>query len=174
MLASTHLQSHQTLIVVSGLLIKIDESSAISSFWDLQGGLRHDIKPSPSRSYGVIGVQGLAPYWFEVDAALFLSDKGDLSARLEAEYEIRLTQRAVLQPRVELNGSFSDDRAIDVGSGLSTADFGLRLRYEVAREFAPYIGVSYTRSFGDTKDFQRDDGDDTDQVSFVAGLRFWF
>lgn len=116
----------------------------------------------------------MAPYWFELDGALFLSDKGDLSARFEAEYEFRLTQQLMLQPRLELNAAFSDDAEIGVGSGLSTADAGLRLRYEVTREIAPYVGVSWTQSFGDTKEFQRLDGEDTSQVSFVAGLRFWF
>jgi len=105
---------------------------------------------------------------------LFLSDEGDLSARLEAEYEFRLSQRLMLQSRVELNAAFSNDEAIGVGSGLSTVEAGLRLRYEVVREFAPYIGISWSQAFGDTKEFQRIDGEDTDQVSFVAGVRFWF
>ena len=149
-------------------------SRAISPFWELQAGIRHDIKPDPSRSYAVIGVQSLAPYWFELNGALFLSDEGDISTRLEAEYEFRLTQRMMLQPRIELNAAFSDDEAIGVGSGLSTAEAGLRLRYEVAREFAPYVGVSWSRSFRNTKDIRRVDGEDTSQVSFVAGMRFWF
>ncbi|MCR9259461.1 MAG: copper resistance protein B [Pseudomonadaceae bacterium] len=149
-------------------------SRAISPFWDLQAGIRHDIKPDPSRNYAVIGAQGLAPYWFEFDGQLFMSDEGDLSARLEAEYEFRLTQRLMLQPRLELNGAFSDDEDIGVGSGLSTAAAGLRLRYEITREFAPYIGISWNRTFGKTQDFVRAEGEDSDQVSWVAGVRFWF
>jgi len=149
-------------------------SQAISPFWELQAGLRQDIKPDPSRTYAVFGAQGVAPQWFELDGALFLSNKGDLSARLEAEYEFRLTQRLMLQPRIELNAAFSDDHDIGVGSGLSTAQAGLRLRYEITREFAPYIGVSWARSFGETRDFQRLEGEDTNQASFVAGMRFWF
>jgi len=149
-------------------------SRAVSPFWELQAGLRQDIKPSPSRTYAVIGTQGLAPYWFEFDGALFLSNQGDISARIEAEYEFRLSQRLLLQPRVELNAAFSDDEAISVGSGLSSIQAGLRLRYEVAREFAPYVGIAWVRSFGETKDFQRIDGEDVNQVSIVAGVRFWF
>lgn len=149
-------------------------SRAISPFWELQAGIRHDTDPDPSRSYAVIGMQGLAPQWFELDGALFLSDEGNVSARIEAEYEFRFTQRLMLQPRIELNAAFSDDRAIGVGSGLSTIESGLRLRYEVVREFAPYVGVSWSRSLGTTKDFQRIAGRDTTEISFVAGLRFWF
>jgi len=149
-------------------------SCAISPFWELQAGVRQDIKPDPSRTYAVLGAQGMAQYWFELDGALFLSDEGDISARLEAEYELRLTQRLILQPRIELNGAFSDDKDIGVGSGLSTAEAGVRLRYEFTRELAPYIGVSWSRSFGETKDIQRLEDEATKQVSFVAGLRFWF
>jgi len=149
-------------------------SRAVSPFWELQVGVRQDIKPNPSRTYAVIGAQGLAPYWFELEGAVFLSDVGDLFARLEVEYEFRLTQRLILQQRIELNAAFSDDEAIGVGSGLSTAEAGLRLRYEVTREFAPYVGVSWSRAFGDTRAFRRIDGNDTNQVSFVAGLRFWY
>jgi len=149
-------------------------SRAISPFWDLQAGLRYDITPNPSRTHAVVSLQGLARYWFEVDGALFLSDKGDFSTRLEAEYEFRLTQRLILQPRIELNAAFSDDAATGVGSGLSTADAGLRLRYEFKREFAPYLGVSWSRAFGDTRSFRRAEGEGSNQWSFVAGLRFWF
>lgn len=149
-------------------------SRAISPFWELQAGVRQDVKPYPSRTYAVVGGQGLAPYWLELDGAVFLSDEGDLSASLEAEYEFRLTQRLILQPRIKLNAAFSDDEDIGVGSGLSTAEAGLRLRYEIEREFSPYFGVSWSRSFGDTKDFQRLGGEGTNQVSFIAGVRFWF
>lgn len=149
-------------------------SRAVSPFWDIQAGLRHDLKPSPSRTYAVVGAQGLAPYWFELDGQLFLSDEGDLSARLEIEYEFRLSQKWMLQPRVEINAAFSDDEEIGVGSGLSNAEAGLRLRYELSREFAPYLGVSWNSAFGGTADFIRAEGSDTDQLSWVAGVRFWF
>jgi copper resistance protein B len=147
-------------------------SRAIHPFWDVQLGLRHDIKPDPSRSYLATGLQGTAPYWFEIDGALFLSNKGDVSARLELEYELRLTQRLILQPRAELNAAFSDDAAIGVGSGLSTVQAGLRMRYEISPQFAPYLGVSWQRAFGDTADFSEGHGDAT--TSVVAGVRMWF
>lgn len=149
-------------------------SKAVSPFWDLQIGIRHDFEPEPTRTYAVAGAQGLAPYWFELDGQLMLSDKGDLSVRLEAEYEFRISQRLILQPRLELNGSFSDDEDVSVGSGLSTAQAGLRLRYEISREFAPYVGVSWNRAFGRTEDFVNAEGEDSDQVALVAGIRFWY
>ena len=122
----------------------------------------------------MFGVQGLAPYWFEVDAAAFVSDDGDVSARLEAEYELFLTQKLILQPRAELDFAVQDVPELGIGSGLSTAEAGLRLRYEFRREFAPYIGVSWRRAFGETADFTRADGEDVESISFVAGLRLWF
>ena len=149
-------------------------SRAVSPFWNLQVGIRHDIEPDSSRSHAAIGVQGLAPYWFELDAALFFSDRGHLSARLEAEYEFRLNQRLLLQPRVELNTVFAADEVAEAGSGPDTAEAGLRLRYEFAREFAPYVGVAWERSLGDTAMRRRAEGEDTDRVSVVAGVRFWF
>ncbi len=149
-------------------------SRAIGSFWDLQAGVRHDFAPFDDRTYGVVGVQGLSPYLFEIDAAAFVSGHGEVTARIEAEYEILLTQRLILQPRAELNFALQDVPALDIGSGLSTAEAGLRLRYEVRREFAPYVGVSWTRSVGGTADFARAAGDDPEIVSFVAGIRFWF
>jgi copper resistance protein B len=147
---------------------------AIGSFWDVQAGVRHDFAPFGDRTYGVIGAQGLSPYLFEIDAAVFVSGHGDVTARLEAEYEFLLTQRFILQPRAELNVAFQDVPAFETGSGLSTAEAGLRLRYEIRREFAPYVGVSWERSVGDTADFVRAGGEDPSAVSVVAGLRFWF
>ena len=126
-------------------------SRAISAYWDIQFGIRQDIEPSPSTNYAVIGFQGLAPQWFEVDVAAFVSEDGDLSARFEAEYDLLLTQKLVLQPRVELD------------TGPESFAFDLRLRYEIRREIAPYIGVSWQDRKGE-EDF----------VSLVAGARFWF
>ncbi|WP_375203339.1 copper resistance protein B [Hyphococcus sp.] len=149
-------------------------SRAVSRYFDFQAGVRHDFSPDPSRTYAVLGVQGLAPYWFEVDAALFVSDKGDVSARLEAEYELMLTQRLILQPSAEADISFQTVDALNIGEGLSTIELGARLRYEIKREFAPYIGVHWTRDLGDTADFSRSNGEDPSVVSLVAGVRFWF
>lgn len=149
-------------------------SRAVGPYTDLQAGVRYDFEPNPSRAYATVGFETLAPYWFEVEGALFLSDKGDLSARVEGSYDLRLAQRVVLQPRAELNLAAQDVRATGVGSGVSNAEFGLRLRYEVRREFAPYIGVTYDRSFGRTADFARAAGEDVEATSFVIGLRAWF
>ncbi len=146
----------------------------IARYFDVQAGVRHDFVSGADRTFGVLGVQGLAPYWFEIDAALFVSGEGDVSARVEAEYELLLTQRLILQPRTELNFAVQTVDALGIGSGLSTAELGLRLRYEIKREFAPYIGVSWERSVGETADFVRAEGEDPSSVSFVAGLRLWF
>jgi copper resistance protein B len=146
----------------------------ISDFFDAQIGVRHDLEPDPSRTFGVIGINGLAPQWFEIDASFFISNKGDASARLEAEYDILITQRIVLEPSAEINIAFSEDRETGVGAGLSSIELGLRLRYEIEREFAPYIGINWERKVGNTADIARDEGEDTDVFSIVAGVRFWF
>jgi copper resistance protein B len=147
---------------------------AVSPYWDVQAGLRRDDAGSTSRNYAVLGAQGLAPFWFELDAAVFLSEQGDLSARFEAEYELRFTQRLLLQPRLELNYSFADDPALGVGEGMNEANFGLRLRYELRREFAPYVGVEWARAFGGTADLLRAAGEDRQESRVVAGIRFWY
>lgn len=149
-------------------------SRAISTFFDLQMGLRQDVGSGPNRTYGVIGIQGLAPYWFELDTAAFVSDKGDVTVRVEAEYEILLTQRLVLQPRVEFNFAFQNVEELGIGSGLSTIEAALRLRFEIKREFAPYIGVSRSRAFGNTADFARIEGQKVSGTSLVLGIRAWF
>lgn len=149
-------------------------SRALDPYWNFQAGVRHDIKPNPSRTYAAIGFEGVAPYWFELDGALFLSDKGDLLARIEGMYDQRLTQRLILQPRVELNFAAQDVPRQGIGSGLVDAELGLRLRYELAREFAPYVGVSYETKAGDTRRFARAAGEDVRSTSFVMGVRAWF
>ncbi|GAA0337285.1 copper resistance protein B [Sphingomonas oligophenolica] len=149
-------------------------SRAVGPYFNLQAGVRHDVQPSPTRTYATIGFEGLAPYMFEVGGALFLSDKGDLLGRLEGYYDQRITQRIILQPRVELNLSAQDVPETRTGSGLSTAELGLRLRYEVTRQFAPYVGLSWDRKLGDTARYARLDGHDVAATSFVGGVRFWF
>lgn len=146
----------------------------ISDFFDAQIGIRHDIKPDPSRTFGVIGINGLAPQWFETDASLFVSNKGDASLRLEAEYDILFTQRLILEPSAELNIAFTDDEETGVGSGLSDVELGLRLRYEISREVAPYIGINWERKVGKTSDFASEEGEDSNVFSVVAGLRIFF
>jgi copper resistance protein B len=147
---------------------------ALDPYWNLQVGIRHDITPNPSRTYATIGIEGLAPYWFEVEGALFVSNEGEVSARAEAYYDQRITQDLVLQPRVEANFSAQDVPELGTGSGLTDLEVGLRLRYERVREFAPYVGVSWERQFGDTARFSRARGDGTGGFSFVAGVRAWF
>jgi len=149
-------------------------SRAISPFFDLQAGVRYDFRPDPERAYLVLGVQGLAPYWFEVDSAVFVSHRGDVTARFEGEYDQRITQRLILQPRVELDFSLQDVPALGIGSGLSSAEAGLRLRYEIVPEFAPYVGVQYERAFGDTARFSRAAGEDGGGWSLMMGVRAWF
>lgn len=146
---------------------------ALDPYWNLQAGVRQDFAAGPSRTHATVGVEGLAPYWFEVEAALFLSDKGDVGARLEAWYDQRITQRLVAQPRAELEFAAEDRPRERIGSGLSKAELGLRLRYEIRREFAPYLGLSWERRFGDTARLARAAGDDVENTRFVLGLRFW-
>ncbi|WP_414900154.1 copper resistance protein B [Sphingomonas flavalba] len=149
-------------------------SRALDPWFNLQVGVRHDFRPDPDRTHLVVGIEGLAPYWFEVDGAFFLSDKGDVTARFEAEYDQRITQKLILQPAVEFNLSAQDAPSIGLGSGLTSAEAGLRLRYEFVPEFAPYVGVEYERKFGDTADFARRAGDSAGGWSFLIGLRSWF
>lgn len=150
-------------------------SRAISPYWDLQAGVRHDFElESDSRNWGVIGLNGLAPYFFEVDSALFVGEDGDSALRLEAEYELLFTQRWILSPEVELNFYGQNNRETGTGSGLSDAEAGLRLRYEFTPQFAPYIGVNYEKQFGNAADFARDEGEPTSETTWVAGLHAWF
>jgi copper resistance protein B len=148
-------------------------SHAIGPYFDLQAGVRQDFAPH-ARTYATVGFEGLAPYWFDVSGALFLSTKGELLGRLESTYDLRLTQRLVLQPRAELNFAAQDTAETRTGSGLSNAELGLRLRYEITREFAPYVGVSWDRKTGRTADFARARGEDVGGASLVAGIRAFF
>lgn len=149
-------------------------SRAISPFWNAHVGIRHDIAPNPSRTYAVFGVEGLAPYWLHLTGQLFLSDKGDVRARFEGSYDERITQKLILQPRFELNLSAQDMPAIGIGSGLTSFELGARLRYELRKEFAPYIGVEWSGQTGDTARYMRLSGDKPNAVIVVAGIRFWF
>lgn len=149
-------------------------SHAIDPWFDLQAGVRHDPQPGPNRTHLVLGVQGLAPYWWEVDGAVFLSHEGDVTARAEAEYDLRITQKLILQPRAEAELSLQDVPELAIGSGLTNASLGLRLRYQISPLVAPYLGVEYERAFGDTRRFLRAEGDDPGGFNLLAGVRFWF
>ena len=149
-------------------------SRAIAPYWDLQIGWRHDFRPEPTRDWLAVGFEGLAPYWFEIDAAAFVGGNGQIAGRLEAEYEWLFTQKLILAPEIELNAYSRSDELRGIGSGLSNVELGLRLRYEIRREFAPYLGVNWGKKFGKTADLAREEGEDTSDVQFVAGVRAWF
>jgi len=149
-------------------------SRAIAPFWDLQAGLRHDTAPGNSRNYLNLGVQGLAPYYFETDANLSFGKDNQVKLNLAFEYEMMLTQKLVLSPEIELNAYTKDDKEMGIGSGLSDIEAGLRLRYEIKREFAPYIGVNWAKKFGNTADLASDEGEDTSETMFVLGIRAWY
>ncbi|WDJ98762.1 copper resistance protein B [Xanthomonas campestris pv. incanae] len=147
---------------------------AISPWWDVLLGARQDLAPGQRQSWAAIGVQGLAPYKFETEATLYLGSGGRAAFRLEAEYDVLLTNRLILQPRIEADVALTDDDRRGIGSGLEEVEAGLRLRYEITRKFAPYIGWVHSRRFGDSA--PRGDGDDTParESRFVAGVRVWF
>ncbi|MCK0127518.1 copper resistance protein B [Erythrobacter sp. F6033] len=148
-------------------------SRAIGPFFDLQAGVRFDPKPD-TRGHLVVGVQGLAPYMFHVDGALFLSDRGDLMARLEGEYDQKITQRLIVQPRLEVELAAQDIPERGIGAGITKIEPGVRLRYEIEREFAPYVGIEYEAALGETADIARAAGEDPDGLKVVIGLRAWF
>jgi copper resistance protein B len=149
-------------------------SRAVASYWDLHIGLRQDFEPDPERTWGVLAVQGLAPYFFEVNAALFVGEFGRTALRLEAEYELLITQQLILSPAVELNFYGESAPELNIGSGLASAEAGLRLRYELRREFAPYVGVHREKSFGDTVDLLEAAGEHSSETHWVVGLKAWF
>lgn len=154
--------------------IQLLYSRRISDFFDAQAGVRYDLEPGPERGFGVFALQGLAPYWFEVDASAFVSNEGELSARFEAEYDLLITQKLILQPTAEVNLAAQSVREWGIGSGINDVELGLRLRYEIERSFAPYIGISWERKIGETADFARDEGEDIDNLSVVTRIRFSF
>lgn len=146
----------------------------IAKFWDLQAGVRHDFEPTPSRSFLALGFQGLAPLWFEIDATAYVSEDGDFSAKFEAEYELLLTQRLALLPRLETGFSAQDVPEYETWQGITDITLGCRLMYHFHREFAPYVGVTWSRKIGETGHNIDEEGGDVDSAAFVAGLRFWF
>ncbi|HEX3896030.1 MAG TPA: copper resistance protein B [Rudaea sp.] len=147
---------------------------AFSSFWDWQLGARRDSGLGGDRNWAAFGVRGLAPYWFDIEATAYAGEQGRTAFRLRTEYELLFTQRLILQPEFEMNLYGKSDPQREVGSGLSDAEFGVRLRYEIRREFAPYVGVVWQRKFGEAARIARIDGRDTNGTQLVAGIRFWF
>ena len=161
---------------LEGVDVQVLYGRLVAPFWDLQAGLRHSkpIAGGPSRNSAVFGVQGFAPYRFGVQAAAFVSERGKVSARAELEYELLLTQRWILQPRFATNFAFQEVREQGVGRGVNDVELGLRLRYEIKREFAPYIGASWQNRYGGAARFARERGDDVNGWRLVAGVRVWF
>lgn len=149
-------------------------SRAIDPNWDLQVGLRTDLEPEPERNWLAFGFYGVSPYWFEIDTAIFIEEDEQVNLRLEAEYELMLTQKWVLSPEIEINWFSEDDDELGIGAGFANFEAGIRLRYEITREIAPYIGINYERLLGDTEDIAKAGGEETSDTQAVAGLRFWF
>jgi len=147
---------------------------AISPWWDVVSGVRQDFKPGAPQTWAAFGVQGMALYNFEAEATAFLGENGQSAVRLEGDYDILLTNRLILQPTAELNVYGKNDPQRGLGSGLSNTEAGLRLRYEIRREFAPYIGVTWNRTYGNTADYAREEGEDRSEARLVLGVRLWF
>ena len=149
-------------------------SHAVTSYWDTQAGVRQDFGEGPGRTWAALGIQGLAPYWLDTEATLYVGESGRTAARLELEYEELLTQRLVLQPKIEVNLYGKDDPKRGIGSGLSDTEVALRLRYELEREFGPYLGVVWRQRYGRTADLTRSRGRPGGDLQLVAGLHIWF
>ena len=149
-------------------------SHAIDPWFDVQAGIRYDLRRGSDRAHLVVGSQGLAPYWIEVDAAAFLSDRGDVTARVEAEHDVRITQKLIVQPRVEIQFALQDVPDEMLGGGLAEASAGVRIRYQVSPLVAPYVGVEYERSFGDSRRFRRLADESLGGLRLLAGVRTWF
>jgi copper resistance protein B len=149
-------------------------SRTIAAFWDLRVGLRHDLEPDPERTFAAVGVEGLAPYWFELESTIYISEDGDVSAGLEAEYDLLLSQRLILQPRFETAVALQEVEPFGIGQGVNDIELGLRLRYEVHRKLAPYVGVSWHRKLGETADLAEAAGEETGAFFVLVGVRAWF
>ena len=149
-------------------------SHAIGPWWESVLGVRQDFKPGSPQTWAVAGVQGMPLYGLETEVSAFFGEGGQTGLRLAADYDILLTNRLILQPAVELNLHGRNDAARGVGAGFSDVEAGLRLRYEITRQFAPYLGVSWQRACGNTADYLRRAGEDREKTAVVAGVRFWF
>lgn len=148
-------------------------SRNIADYWDLQAGLRIDLEPDAT-TYLAFGVQGLAPYRFETEATAFISEAGDLSARLHQSFDLHVTQRLIAEPYVEVNAYAQDIPEQNVGAGVGDAELGVQVRYEITRKFAPYIDFTWERALGETASIARANGEDIETSALHAGIRFWF
>jgi copper resistance protein B len=149
-------------------------SHTLATYWNTQLGIRQDAGGGPPRSWAAFGIEGLAPYWFDVQATAYVGQAGRIAARLRTEYDLRFTQRLILQPELEANLYSKSDRQRRIGDGVSDVQLGLRLRYEISRRFAPYFGVVWVRRFGPTAGFARQDREPVFDQQIVVGLHLWF
>lgn len=149
-------------------------SRAIAAYWNFQAGWRGDLQPTPERHWLALGLEGLAPWFIDVNATLFVGNEDRTALRLTLEHELMLTQRLALVPEIELNVYGRNDPETATGAGLSDVAAGMRLHYEITREFAPYVGVHYWKQYGNTARFSRVDDEKTDGAEFVAGIHFWY
>ncbi len=147
---------------------------SLSPWWDVVAGVRHNFKPGTSQTWGALGIQGLALYNFEAQATAFVGQSGQTAVRLEGTYDFLVTNRLILQPSLEVNMYGKNDAAREQGAGVANSSLGLRLRYEVDRQLAPYIGVTWDRSYGNTARILEQEGGRRNELSFVAGVRAWF
>ena len=143
-------------------------------FFDVQAGVRYDLDSNPGRTWGAIGIEGLAPYFFQFAPTFYFSDKGHFAGRITGSYDLLLTNRLIAQPQIEMNFYSKSDSSRGIGSGLSEIDTGLRIRYEISRKFAPYIGFAYTGTFGQTATFTREEGGNPNDLRFIFGVRLWY
>lgn len=154
--------------------VQVLYGTPISTYWDIQLGVRKDLRPDLGRKWGVIAIEGLAPYFIDVTSALFIGESGRLQFRVEADHEIVLSQKWTLTPSLEINIATQNDESMEIGSGLAKLETGLRLRYRMYRKFSPYIGVNFTRKYGNTADYARDAGNDASETVFLLGISTWF
>lgn len=143
-------------------------------YFDAQAGVRYDLDSNPGRTWGAIGIEGLAPYFFEFAPTFYFSDRGRFAGRITGSYDLLITQRLIAQPQFEINAYSAKDPSRGIGSGLSDLDTGLRIRYELTRKFAPYIGFAYTQTFGQTATFTREAGGIVHDPRFIFGTRIWY
>jgi len=154
--------------------VQVMWSHGFDPYWNLEAGLRQDFGQGAARSYASLGIEGLAPFWFDLGGWAFVSSKGELLGRVEAGIDQRITQKLIIQPRLEANFSAQAIPQTGIGAGLMAIELGLRLRYELAREFAPYLGLSWERKFGQTAALARRAGERRSSASLAMGVRFWF
>ena len=160
--------------VTSDAAVEVLADRVIARWWDAQAGIRQDFGRGPARTWLALGLQGLAPYWLDVEGTFYVGEEGRVAARLKASYDLLLTQRLIVQPYGEINLYSKADPEKRVGSGVSDLELSLRLRYEVRRELAPYLGVGWFRRFAESADLARAAGEGHDELQLLAGLRMWF